>query len=418
MIRGMALHKHQMEVFSNQSRFKVVVSGRRWGKTTYALAEILRAARNPRQLIWYVAPTYRMAKQIMWVSLFETIPKAYIKKSNETSLEITLLNGSRICLRGADKPDTLRGVGINFLVIDEVQDVKPEVWKTVLRPTLASTRGRAVFCGTPKAYTFLYELYQLGQKRDLKLKDGRMVRNPWKSWQFPTITSPFIPLSEIDAARSDMDERSFRQEFEATFESMSGRVYHQFDRSDHVGQYAFNPKLPIWIGQDFNIDPMSTVVIQPQPNGELWVVDEIYQHNSNSTAVCDEIERRYYRHIHQITVYPDPAAQNRQTGRGESDLDIFRDRGFKRLRYRKKHPPVADRVNAVNKMLRSADGTIRLRVDEKCRNLISSLEQTLYKKNAYEVDKSMGVEHIADALGYPVEIEFPRRPFTPSGLSI
>ena len=417
-MKGMALHKKQMEVFADKSRFKVVVSGRRWGKTKYALAEILRAIIQPRQLVWYVAPTYRMAKQIMWVDLLETMPKSFIKKTNETNLEITLINDSRICLRGADKPDTLRGVGINFLVIDEVQDVKPEVWKVVLRPTLASTRGKAVFCGTPKAYTFLYELYQLGQKTKLVLKSGKTIFNPWRSWQFPTISSPFIPLSEIEAARADMDERSFRQEFEATFESMSGRVYHQFERSKHVGEYTFNPRLPIWIGQDFNIDPMSTVIIQRQNNGDLWVVDEIYQHSSNTTAICDEIERRYYRHIHQITLYPDPAAQNRQTGRGESDLDIFRERGFKRMRYRKKHPPVADRVNAVNKMLMSADGMVRLRINEKCRNLISSLEQTLYKKNSYEVDKSLGVEHIADALGYAIEIEYPRRPFIPAGMSI
>jgi len=412
VMTGMALHAKQMQCFRHKSRFKVVVSGRRWGKTQYAKAELLRAAKKPRQLVWYVAPTYRMAKQIMWVDLLETIPKSYIVKSNETALEITLINGSRICLRGADKPDTLRGVGINFLVIDEVQDVKPSVWKVVLRPTLASTRGKAVFCGTPKAFSFLYELYQKGQQQ------AAVDAGIWKSWQFPTITSPFIPLSEIAAARADMDERSFRQEFEATFESMSGRAYYQFDRNEHVGKHPFNPKLPIWIGQDFNIDPMSSVILQPQPNGEVWAVDEIYLHSSNTVAVCDEIERRYWRHIGQITLYPDPAGNNRQTGRGESDLDILRERGFKRIRYRKKHPPQADRINAVNKMLRNADGTIKLRINDSCRNLVMSLEQTMHKKGTYEIDKTAGVEHITDALGYPIEIIFPRRKFTPAGLSL
>ncbi|MFH4146306.1 terminase, partial [Acinetobacter baumannii] len=111
----------------------------------------------------------------------------------------------------------------------------------------------------------------------------------WQSWQFPTITSPFIPESEIEAARADMDEKSFKQEFLASFETMSGRVYYPFDRKEHVGKYPFDPKLPIWIGMDFNIDPMSTVIMQPQPNGEVWVVDEIVQFGSNTEEICEEI---------------------------------------------------------------------------------------------------------------------------------
>lgn len=412
LIGGMFLHKLQAEVFRDKHRFKVVCTGRRWGKTRLSIAEMLRAASKKKQKVWYVAPTYRMAKQIVWVELLDALPRQFIKKHNETLLDIHLINGSIISLRGGDKGDTLRGVGIDFLVLDEVQDIKPEVWKTALRPTLASNRGRGLFCGTPKMASLLYELYQLGQKEELQKK------GVWKSWQFPTITSPFIPPSEIEAARADMDLRSFRQEFEATFEQQSGRVYYPFNRAEHVGDYPFNPKLPIMVGQDFNIDPMSTVILQRQPNGEVWAVDEIYLRQSNTTEVCDELEKRYWRHLRQITIYPDPAGANRQSGRGESDLDIFRERGFQRLRYRKKHPAVADRVNAVNKMLKAADGSVRLKVNSRCKHLIDSLEQTLYKKGTYEVDKALGVEHITDALGYPIELEFPRRKFEPTGISI
>jgi hypothetical protein len=162
---------------------------------------------------------------------------------------------------------------------------------------------------------------------------------------------------------------------------------------------------------------MSSVILQPQISGEVWAVDEIYLSNSNTAAVCDELERRYWRHFKSMTLFPDPAGANRSSGRGESDLDIFRERGLVRIRFRRKHPPVADRVNAVNRMLRSADGVVRLRVNKSCRHLIESLEQTLYRRNSSEIDKSAGMEHITDALGYAIEFQFPRRRFDPVGLS-
>lgn len=417
--KTLTLHKGQIEVFKDHRRFKVVVAGRRWGKTQLSKTSIVRKARKPRQLIWYVAPTYRMARSIMWHELLEALPRAWIAKQNETRMELILVNGSRIELKGADKPDTLRGVGLDHLVIDEAQDIREETWVKVLRPTLASTRGDALIIGTPKAFNWLYDLYMLGQRGDYYTdKDGSRRLNQWRSWQFPTITSPFIPASEIEAAKADMDEKSFRQEFEASFETMSGRVYHAFDRNIHLGDYPFNPDLPIWIGQDFNIDPMSSVIMQPQPNGEVWIVDELILFGSNSEEVGEELGRRFWRHMKQITLYPDPAGANRSHGRGESDLDILRDAGFKRMKYRKKHPKVSDRVNAVNRMFKAADGSIKMRVDRRCKHTTTALEQTIYKPGTREVDKSAGVEHPADGLGYCVDIEFPVRAVTVLGVSI
>lgn len=403
------LHKKQMEVYANRCRFKVVVAGRRWGKTQLAKVSLIKFARIKKRLVWYVAPSYRMAKQIMWPELVESIPRSWVKKYNETILTITLKNGSKIELKGADNPDSLRGVGIHYLVMDEVQDIEPEAWTKVLRPTLASTGGHAMFIGTPKAYNFLYDLWSIGQKKE---------KTAWASWQFPTITSPFIPPEEIEAARSDMDEKSFRQEFEASFETMSGRVYYPFDRRVHVKPLAFNKDLPIWIGQDFNIDPMSSVVFQQQKNGDLWAIDEICLPSSNTSELCDELERQYWRYLDQITIYPDPAGAYRGHQRGESDLDIFRTRGFTRQKYRRKHPPVADRVNAVNCLLKTASGIIRLYVDPRCVKLIEALEQTLYVPNSREVDKRAGVEHAADAAGYCIEFEYPVRKVEILGISI
>lgn len=411
--RILSLHPKQMEVYKSPHRFRVVVTGRRWGKT--ALSRVLmitRAAMKKKQKVWYVAPSYRMAKQIMWLDLQDAIPRTWIKKINETTLTITLRNDSRIELKGADKPDSLRGVGIHFLVLDEFQDMAEEVWTKVLRPTLADTMGDAIFIGTPKAYNYLYKLYRNGQNK--KKQD----RNEWMSWQFPTITSPFIPKTEIEAARRDMDPKSFAQEFEASFETMSGRVYYAFDRKIHTGEYNFNPKLPIWVGMDFNIDPMSCTILQPQTNGELWAVDEIVLFGSNTEEAADEIEKKYWRNQKATTVYPDPAGGSRQHARGETDVDILREKNFKRIKYRRKHPAVADRVNSVNRMLKAGDGTVRLKINKNCRHLIESLEQTIYKPNSRDIDKDGGKEHSADSIGYPIEFEYPIRKVMIAGLSI
>lgn len=406
------LHSKQMEVYQSPHRFRVVVAGRRWGKTLLARTLILKYARIRKRLIWYVAPSYRMAKQIMWPELMDAIPKRWIRKINETTLAITLINGTRIELKGADNPDSLRGVGIHFLVMDEVQDIDPKAWKEVLRPTLASTGGHAVFIGTPKSYNFLYELYTRGQK------ESNIAAGRWKSWQFPTLTSPFIPVHEIQAAREDMDPKSFKQEFEASFETMSGRVYYPFDRTVHVRESPFNERLEIWVGQDFNIDPMSSVILQLQPNGELWAVDEISLRSASTEDVADELERRYFKWQSRITLYPDPAGNQRQHARGETDLKMLADRGFDKQLYRKKHPPVADRVNAVNRMLRDATGRVRLYIDPKCKELIKSLEQTIYEPGGREVNKKLEVEHMADAIGYPIEFRFPVRKIIIAGVSI
>src|SRR5690606_34436550 len=115
-----------------------------------------------------------------------------------------------------------------------------------------------------------------------------------------------------------------------------------FERSRHVGDFAFNPALPIRIGMDFNIDPMSAVIVQQQANGELWVVDEVVLFGSNTEEMADEIARRYWRYMNQIVFYPDPAGNNRNHDRGESSLEILREAGFNKIKFRRKHPVVQD----------------------------------------------------------------------------
>lgn len=394
---NLKLHHGQAEVSRSTARFRVLVAGRRFGKTHLSKVEIIKACRGKgKRTIWYVAPTFSMAREIMWDELIDALPRAWIAKTHETRLEIRLINGTIIQLKGADRPDTLRGRALYFAILDEFQDFRPDVWEKVIYPTLTTTKGRALIIGTPKSYNHFYEAYRKGQIQ--KNRDS----GQWWSWQFPTIMSPFFPPSEIAHARANLDPKTYRQEFEASFESMAGRVYYSFNRAEHVGKYPFNPRLPIIIGQDFNVDPMSSVIMQQQPSGDLWIVDDICLPSSNALETCEEIDRRYFRYKSAITLYPDPAGANRNSSRGESDLDIFRQRGFRRLIYKKKHPLVADRVATVNGMFKSADGTIKLFVNDTCLKTIESLEQTIYKAGTPVVDKSQGNEHMADALGYPI----------------
>lgn len=418
------LHPKQLEVFKDTRRYKVVVAGRRWGKTFLSRTTLVtEACKKKKALIWYVAPTYGMAKDIMWSELVDAIPPRLIAKKNETKLEIRLINGSVIQLKGADKPDTLRGRGIDYVVLDEYQDFKAGTWEEVIYPTLMDKGGKALIIGTPKAYNCLYDVYARGQ--------DTAQRDEWMSWQFPTITSPFIPAKEVEKARANMDEKSFRQEFEASFETMSGRVYYAFQRATHVKALPpLDPKLPVFVGQDFNVDPMTSVVFQlwedptyPKSSPDRWVIhikDEIYLGSSNVVEVCDELDRRYWRWIKRnaLGMYPDPAGRNRSQGTGETNFQIFQQRGITKIYARAKHPARHDRYNAVNLMLKSAEGRIRMFVDPKCKKTIESLEQTIYKAGTNDVDKSQGAEHITDALGYPVEFLFPIRKVKIIGRSV
>ena len=419
------VHSGQWSPFNSKARFRCVVAGRRWGKTHWTCIELIRAATvKEKQKIWYVAPTYSMAKQIAWEKLKEIIPRSWVARNplgglaiNETALSIRLVNGSTISLKGADRPDTLRGVGVHFLVLDEFQDMKKEVW-TVLRPTLTDTLGRCIFIGTPKSYNHLYEMYQRGQK------NAAGKRNPqWESWQFKTSHSPFIALSELEEAKQDLDPKTYRQEYEASFESMSGRVYYDFDRTKNVMPCPFDPSLPIMIGQDFNVDPMSTVILQ-RHGEQLWATGELSLRSSSTEDVCSALIDEYGWGVKDMaTVYPDPAGNNRSSARGESDVQIFREWGFNRILFRSKHPPVRDRIAAVNRLICSAAGHRKLFVDPSCKELIAGLEQLIYRvdkdgKTTNEPDKSMDIEHMTDALGYPVEYEFPvKRVFKPAGYS-
>lgn len=390
----MELTQAQSDIFNSGSRWRVVVAGRRFGKTFLSTAELLRdALKGKGRNCWYIAPTYGSAKEIAWDMLLEQIPHEYIQKSHETALTITLWNGSKISLKGAEKPNNLRGRSLDFVVMDEFADMKPETWFEVIRPSLADRQGSAMWIGTPKGMNHFRDLWALGV-------DGHQ---DWSSWQFTTLQGGNVPAEEVEAAKRDMDERTFKQEFEAAFVNYAGIIYYNFHRDDSVKRIEDDGSM-LHIGMDFNLDPMSAVVCI-QKDGALQAIDEIVIYGSNTDEMVDEIKMRY--RDRKIVVYPDPASRQRKTSAGgRTDLSILQNAGFI-VKAKPTHSAIRDRINSVNAKLKSADGKRSLFFDPKCKQMIKSLERQVYKEGTSQPDKDSGFDHMNDALGYLVDYLYP-----------
>lgn len=391
----MALSRAQNLIAIDQHRFRVVVAGRRFGKTHLAIRELCYHARLPEQIVWYIAPSYKMARQIVWKKLKNRLNDLnWITKTNETELSITLKNGSVIALKGADNYDSLRGVGLNFIVMDEFADIAPEAFFETLRPTLSDTAGKALFIGTPKGIgNWSYELYQMALDHD-----------NWSSHSYTTIEGGNVPLEELEAAQKDLDIRTFRQEYMATFETFSGRIYYSFDRANNVNTLDTVDTQILYTGWDFNIDPMSVTVAVRQGDS-LYVIDEIRMYSSNTQEAVDELVSRYPKS--RIWAFPDPASRQRKTSAGgTTDLTILQNAGFV-VKCPHVHTPVRDRINAVNSRLCDSNNTRRLFISPKCRHTIEGLERHTYKEGSSQPDKDSGYDHMMDSLGYMVDYMFP-----------
>ena len=395
----MPLTKPQQQVISCEKRFRVLISGRRFGKTFLAINELAKYARFPNQKVWYVSPSYRQSKNICWTMLKDQIIKhKWAKKINDSDLSIILKNNSLIQLKGADNEQSLRGVGLNFIVLDEFADIKPNAWYEVLRPTLSDTKGSALFCGSPKGFNFAYDLYSRKDKE-------------WKSFKYTTIEGGQVDQEEIDQAKNDLDERTFQQEYLATFVNYAGIIYYNFDINNNVVEDYKLHDGTIHIGMDFNIDPMCCVVAQEKDN-KIIIFDEIQIWSSNTAEMVQEIKQRYKQ---KVVIYPDPASKQRKTSAGGfTDLSILKNANVE-VRCRSTHPLVRDRINAVNSKLKNVNGMSSLFMIKSCKNLIKSLQRQIYKEGTHVPDKDSGFDHFNDALGYMIEYMYPlRRDFKPN----
>lgn len=206
----------QQEVWADPTRFKVIAAGRRCGKSLYAAYRlIVEALKADKGHVFYVAQTQGQARDVMWSVLME-VGASVIKTAHINNLQLTLINGATISLKGSDRPDTMRGVSLKFVVLDEFAGMKPTVWEEVLRPALADQKGDAVFIGTPTGRNHFWEMYQYAE----------LSGDPdWKAWHLTSYDNPILDPKEIEAAKKSMSSFAFRQEFLAKFEAKDSELF-------------------------------------------------------------------------------------------------------------------------------------------------------------------------------------------------
>ena len=240
------------------------------------------------------------------------------KSFHEVAMVANLVNGSQIALKGTNNPDSLRGVGLDYLVIDESAFIDERTWKEVLRPTLSDKLGGALFISSPTGRNWFYELYQLGQSNE----------DPdWASWQFTHLMVAMFQKKRLSPQRIWI-QRTFEQEYEAKFVSYTGLVYYGFEYEENVYDLKVNPTKPLLIGMDFNIDPMTATVFQFDEDEEtLLLLDEIEIYGSNTDEMAEEILIRYPNF--EITVYPDPSCVASSECRGKDGSSILQSYGLK-----------------------------------------------------------------------------------------
>lgn len=385
-----SLHNNQFQVFKDPSRFRVLVAGRRFGKTVLAVFELINSAFHKAGTVnWYCSPTYRQSKMIAWKLLLKYLHPALIQgKPNEVDLIVELKNGSEICLKGVDNENNLRGVGVHFMVLDEFAQYKENVWQEVLRPMLTDTKGRALFIGTPAGKNSFYELYLKG----LRGEDG------YKSFHFKTSDSPYIEKIEIDEARTQLNETYFRQEYEASFEDFVGLIYPEFNEC-HIIEPCDLGEVTKYVAIDPAVSGTTAALWGAVDRfGDWTIYDEYYEQNKRVNEVCEELSKRDIPSSYFI----DPASRARNVqkeGKLYSIFDEYVDNG---IICSLGENDVNSGINRVAEHFKAN----KIRIFKTCKNLIYELQRYHWSEERETVNGMSKprpykhLDHAADTLRY------------------
>jgi len=425
------------EAYTNSPhRFNVVSAGRRSGKTERAKRKLiiraLKAATEWTPRFFAAAPTRDQAHRIFWDDLKGlTPPESLARKPSESNLMISMINGAEIWVVGMDKPERIEGQPWDGGILDESANMKPTAWPQNVRPALSDRLGWCDLIGVPEGRNHYYDIDKTAKAMMSELKE----KSEWGS--FSWFSSEILLPSEIEAAKRDLDELTYQQEYEGSFINFSGRAYYPFLDKTHCHPLNYNQRQPLDLMFDFNVEPGVCAIGQEQvlsgqyecdkdgvrlldkPVIGTGIIGEVYiPRNSNTPAVCRKIVADWGKHPGLIRCYGDATGGARGTAKVQgSDWDIIRDElkpvfGDRLIfRVKTENPRERARINAVNSRLRSANGTIRMMVDGgKAPHVVKDFDGVqLLKGGSGEIDKKadLTLTHLTDAIGYRVEYDFP-----------
>ena len=313
------LHDKQLEIFNDPHRFKVVAAGRRFGKSRLAAwTLIIEALKCTEKDVFYVAPTYQQARDILW-SLLKEIARDVTASAHENTSVLTLVNGRKIYLKGSDRPDTLRGVGLAYVVIDEYADMKPQVFEQILRPALADVRGGALFIGTPK-----------GNNHFREFKERALVTEGWKFLEFKASDTGILDPQELSSAKNEMGEDKYRQEFECSFDApvegaYYGTLLNEADNENRVTKVPKDGLAKIVCSWDLGVSDSTCIWVAQIVGKEIQLIDCTENHGVGLDYYVSWLRDNGYDKGQQILPH-DVRVREMTTGR--SRLEVLMEAGL------------------------------------------------------------------------------------------
>lgn len=415
------LTETQESFLNDTHRFIAIPAGRRSRKTLIGKRKILLyALENPGFRYFMGAPTEDQARSIFWQDLLSDTH--YFRKSkNATSLTIELLNGAIIKVAGLDKPERIEGRPWDGCLITESANIKPNAWPENIRPALADRGGFAILEGVPEGLNWFYDkcIEAAGGALPTTVPGGVIQENvSSKDWiYYSWFSSDVLSEAEIESMRQELDDRTFRQEAEASFEGYGGKAYYNFS-NDNLKMVEYRDDIHVHVGMDFNVNPM-TATLSHIYGDELHQFGEIFLPHSNTPQMIEELES--YKDgwngtgkkikKGQIIIYPDSTGRAMSSSATRSDIGLLEKAGLQ-VRAKAQNPKQKDRVISMNCIMKSSSGRVRYYINPKtCPRTIQDYNKVgrendgRIKKNKEALEA--GLTHISDAQGYCVYYNFP-----------
>jgi hypothetical protein len=406
-------------------RFPIVPAGRRSGKTERLKRFVAKQAmKNDNERYFLGAPTYNQAKKIFWDDMKAlTLSCTHIKKPGESDLKIYMPNGTEIHILGLDQPQRIEGVEWTGGGIDEIADIKAEALEANIMPALNTVnptrpdyRAWCWFIGVPEGFNHYYEMSEYarihgrGSNPEDPLYDADYEFFTWWS-------EDILPPDVIASAKRTMSPRQYRQEYQASFETATGRIYEDYDGRPGCRNYTdarIKPHEALFWMHDQNFTPLSSAIAVVRDN-KPYLVDEIVLESAVSRQAAEEFVEKFKDHKNKLVyIYGDPAGRAGEKHGHKSDYDdietvLRREHWRFERRVRPAHPAIKDRQNSVRAKILNAAGETSLYVNPVtapwCHKGLSTVQ--LQEGSSFQEDQKNPYQHITTAIGYFIDVHWP-----------